>query len=161
MRAKGKVNFMTATPRSTRSAKAVIALGLAALLAGCSSMGTGMSLTTTRTQGYVITQDQLAQVRAGQSQQTVVLVLGSPQAQNSFGDETSYYYVSTKVDRTAFGLDIVRERTVVAVYFDKNKRVSDKAVYGLQDGRMITIETRRTPSFGEDRGFIESILSSI
>jgi outer membrane protein assembly factor BamE (lipoprotein component of BamABCDE complex) len=151
---------MTSTLRATRAVKTVATLSLVAMLAACSA-GTGLSLTTSRTQGYVLTQDQLAQVRPGQSQQTVVLVLGSPQAQNSFGDETSYYYVSSKIDRTAFGLETVRERTVVAVYFDKNKRVSDKAVYGLADGRMVTIETRRTPSFGEDRGFIESILSSI
>lgn len=151
---------MTSTLRVRRAATMVAAVSLMALVAACSA-GTGLSLTTTRTQGYVLSEDQLAQVRPGQSQQTVVLVLGSPQAQNSFGDGTAYYYVSSKIDRTAFGLEMVRERTVLAVYFDNNKRVADKAVYGLQDGRMVTIETRRTPSFGEDRGFIESILSSI
>ena len=49
---------------------------------------------------------------------------------------------------------------MLAVYFDKNKRVVDKAVYTAQDGRVIQLESRRTPSFGEDRTFIESILAS-
>jgi len=143
----------------SRTAVTAAALVIALALSGCST--SGLALTTTRTQGYVLDADQLAQIRPGQSQQTVVLVLGSPQAQNSFGDNTAYYYVSSKVERTAFGLETVKERTVLAVYFDKNKRVADRAVYGLQDGRAVTIETRRTASFGEDRGFIESIIGSL
>jgi outer membrane protein assembly factor BamE (lipoprotein component of BamABCDE complex) len=147
--------FTLATSSAVKFAGAAL---MALALAGC---GSGLALTSQRTQGYVMTQDQLVQIRPGLSQKTVELVMGSPQAQNSFGDETAYYYVSTKVDRTAFGLETVRERTVLAVYFDRNKRVADKAVYGLQDGRAVTVETRRTASFGEDRGFIESILGSL
>jgi outer membrane protein assembly factor BamE (lipoprotein component of BamABCDE complex) len=126
-------------------------------LAACNSL----ALTTSRVQGYVLKDEQVAQIRPGQSQDLVTIVLGSPQTTNSFGDETAYYYIQTKVDETAFGLDMVKERTVLAVYFDKNKRVVDKAVYGAKDGKVFAIESRRTPSFGEDRNFIESILSSI
>jgi outer membrane protein assembly factor BamE (lipoprotein component of BamABCDE complex) len=109
----------------------------------------------------VLKDEQIAQIRPGQSQDLVTIVLGSPQTTNSFGDETAYYYIQTKVETTAFGLDMVKERTVLAIYFDKNKRVVDKAVYGAKDGRIIHIESRRTPSFGEDRNFVESILASI
>lgn len=128
-------------------------------LAACST-GSGLALTTQRTEGYSLREDQLAQIRPGQSQDLVTIVLGSPQTTNSFGDETAYYYVQTKKDRTAFGLETIRERTVLAVYFDKNRKVVDKAVYSAQDGRVIQLESRRTPSFGEDRTFIESILNS-
>ena len=125
-------------------------------LSACS----GLALTTQRTSGYVLKQEQLAQIRPGQSQDLVTIVLGSPQTTNNFGDETAFYYIETKLESTAFGMDMVKERTVLAVYFDKNKRVVDKAVYGAKDGRVFNIESRRTPSFGEDRTFIESILSS-
>ncbi|MDP1731036.1 MAG: outer membrane protein assembly factor BamE, partial [Devosia sp.] len=94
------------------------------------------------------------------SQELVIMVLGSPQTTNSFAIETAYYYVQTKVEQTAFGLDLVRDRTVLAVYFDKNRKVVDKAVYGTKDGKVFQIESRRTPSFGEDRTFIESIMKS-
>lgn len=134
------------------------AAAVAVVLSGCS--GSGLALTTQRTQGYSISQDALAQIRPGQSQQLVTLVLGSPQTTNSFADETAYYYVQTKVEQTAFGLEMVKERTVLAVYFDKNKKVIDKAVYGAKDGKVFQIESRRTPSFGEDRTFIESIMKS-
>ncbi|HHY51440.1 MAG TPA: outer membrane protein assembly factor BamE [Alphaproteobacteria bacterium] len=127
-------------------------------LAACS--GSGLALTTQRTEGYVLKQDQLAQIRPGQSQDLVTIVLGSPQTTNSFGEETAFYYIETKKQQTAFGLEVAKERTVLAVYFDKNKRVVDKAVYGTKDGKVFPIETRKTPSFGEDRNFIESILAS-
>src|SRR5690606_19838439 len=130
---------------------------LAVTLAACSSSS---SLVTKRTQGYEISESALAQIRPGQSQQLVTLVLGSPQSTNTFGDESAFYYVETEVRQTAFGMRMVDSRTVLVVYFDKNKKVIDKAVYGLQDGKTITIESRRTPSFGEDRTFIDQILQS-
>lgn len=133
---------------------AAIVLSLA--LSGCS----GMALSTQRTQGYEINDDALAQIRPGQSQDLVTVVLGSPQTTNSFGEETAFYYIQTKVERTAFGMDSVKERTVLAVYFDKNRKVTDKAVYGAKDGKAIAIQSRRTASFGADKSFIESIISS-
>ena len=130
---------------------------LAVTLAACTS---STSLITKRTQGYEISESAMAQIRPGQSQQLVTLVLGSPQSTNTFGDQSAWYYVETKVRQTAFGMTMVDSRTVLVVYFDKNKKVVDKAVYGLKDGKTIAIESRRTPSFGEDRTFIDQILQS-
>ncbi len=134
------------------------AVALSLTLSAC---GSGMALTTQRTQGYELSQDALSQIRPGQSQVLVTTVLGSPQVTNSFGDETAFYYIQTKIDRTAFGMESIKERTVLAVYFDKNKKVVDKAVYGAKDGKVIAIQSRRTASFGIDRSFLESILASI
>jgi len=133
------------------------AVVLAMALGACTS---STSLINSRTQGYEISDSAQAQIRPGQSQQLVTLVLGSPQTINTFGDQSAWYYVETKVRQTAFGMTMVDSRTVLAVYFDKNKKVVDKAVYTLKDGKTVTIETRRTPSFGEDRTFIDQILQS-
>ena len=135
-------------------------LAAAMLAPALSACGSSLALTTKRTEGSVLKDDQLAQIRPGQSQDLVTVVLGSPQVTNSFGDETAFYYVQTQKETTAFGLDVSKDRTVLAVYFDKNNRVVDKAIYGTEDGKVFAIETRRTPSFGQDRSFIESILSS-
>lgn len=143
-----------------RALPVVLSLVLVGGLAACSTPS-GMSFVSQRTQGYDISEDALAQIRPGQSQELVQLVLGSPQTTNAFGQETAWYYIETKVDTTAFGLTTIKSRKVLAVYFDKNKRVADRAVYGLEDGRVIDIESRRTPSYGEDRTFIQSILSSV
>src|SRR5690606_24832969 len=98
---------------SLRLAKAsVVATILAVALAGCTS---STALVTQRTQGYVIPSTALQQIRPGQSQQTVQLVLGSPQSTNTFGDQTAWYYVETKVNQTSFGFTQIKERTVLAV----------------------------------------------
>jgi outer membrane protein assembly factor BamE (lipoprotein component of BamABCDE complex) len=135
------------------AAAALIAMALAA----CTS---STALVTARTQGYEISDSAQAQIRPGQSQQLVTLVLGSPQSTNTFGDQSAWYYVETKVRQTSFGMTMIDSRTVLAVYFDKNKKVVDKAVYGLKDGKTVAVESRRTPSFGEDRTFIDQILQS-
>ncbi len=141
--------------------RATAAAGLLALtVAGC-SMGSGLALSTSKVQGYALSQDALAQIRPGQSQDLVVVVLGSPQTVNAFTEGDAWYYVETKVDQTAFGLTTVRERTVLAVYFDKNKKVTETAVYGAQDGKAIVIEGRKTPSYGVDRTFLEQLLGSM
>ncbi|RDE08976.1 outer membrane protein assembly factor BamE [Pelagibacterium lacus] len=134
---------------------AAIALGLT--LSACSGSG----LVSQRTQGYVLPDDAIRQVQPGASQDLVRIVLGSPQTTSTFGGETAWYYVETKISRTAFGLTSIQERTVVAVYFGANRRVTDKAIYTLEDGRIFAIEQRRTGSYGEDRNFVENLLASI
>lgn len=140
-----------------RLAPLAAALVIGAALAGC----TGLGLSQTRTQGYELTEDQLLQVREGQSKELITLVLGSPATTNTWGDEEAWYYIETKVRKTEFGLTTVQDRTVLAVYFGKNGKVIDRAVYGKQDGRVVAIQSRRTPSFGQDRTFLQSLIDSI
>ena len=144
-----------------RSAHLGAGLALSLMLAACSSFDLGQGFVTTRTQGYEISESALQQIRPGQSAELVVAVLGSPMTTNTFEDETVFYYVETKVQQTAFGLETVQDRKVLAVYFDDNRKVKDKAIYGLQDGRVFEIESRRTESFGEDRTFVQQILGSV
>ncbi|MFK4812416.1 outer membrane protein assembly factor BamE [Devosia neptuniae] len=145
-------------PLRTVSGSIAAVAAIAVVLAGCSSSGT--QLISQRTQGYEISEAAMAQIRPGQSQELVTIVLGSPQSTNTFGDQSAYYYVETKVQQTAFGMTSIKSRTVLAIYFDKNKKVIDKAVYTAADGKTVTVESRRTPSFGEDRTFIQQILQS-
>jgi outer membrane protein assembly factor BamE (lipoprotein component of BamABCDE complex) len=140
-----------------RIAPLAAALVIGAALAGCSGLG----LSQTRTQGYELSDDALVQVRPGQSKELVTMVLGSPATTNTWGDEEAWYYIETKVRKTEFGLTMVQERTVLAVYFDKKGKVTDRAVYGKEDGRVVAIESRRTPSFGQDRTFLQSLIDSI
>lgn len=156
------LRFSGSIPRFSKVSKLMAAVAFSAVvLAGCSGLGTGLSgLSTTRAQGTDLSDSALQQIRPGQSADLVTTVLGSPQTRSTFGEETAFYYVETKVEETTFGLRTIKERTVLAVYFDDQMRVKDKAVYGLEDGQVIAIESRRTPSFGEDRTFIESIISS-
>ncbi|KQW80601.1 hypothetical protein ASC89_11150 [Devosia sp. Root413D1] len=127
-------------------------------LAAC---GSGMSLTQSKARGYEISEDAVAQIRVGQSAALVTAVLGSPQVTNSFATETAWYYLGEKVQQTAFGMELSKERTLLVVYFDKKNKVVDTERLGVKDGKSFSIESRRTPSYGQDRTFLESIISSI
>lgn len=147
--------------RAASPSISVLAAALLALSLSACSMGSSMSLVANKTEGYSISKDALAQIRPGQSMDLVVVVLGSPQTTNSFESETAWYYVETKVAETAFGMRSIISRTVLAIYFDKNKKVADTAIYGAQDGKVIAIQSRKTPSYGLDRTFLESLMQSI
>ena len=135
-----------------------MALLLGASLAACNS---GLSLTQSKARGYEISEDAVAQIRVGQSAALVTAVLGSPQSQNVFGDETAWYYIGERVQQTAFGMELGKERTVLAVYFDSKNKVKLVERLAAKDGKVINMDSRRTPSYGQDRTFLESILSSI
>ena len=135
---------------------AAVVLGLT--LSACSS---GMSLTQQKQRGYTISEDAVAQIRVGQSAALVTAVLGSPQVTNNFASETAWYYLGEKVQQTAFGMELNKERTLLVVYFDKKDKVVDTERLGVKDGKSFTIESRRTPSFGQDRTFLDSIIDSI
>ena len=134
------------------------ALVLSLSLSACSS---GLSLVQNKQRGYEISDDAVKQIRVGQSAALVTAVLGSPQSTNTFAKETAWIYVGEKVQQTAFGMELSKERTVLVIYFDKNNKVVDTERLGIKDGRSFQIESRRTPSFGQDRTFLESIISSI
>jgi len=134
------------------------ALFVSLTLAACSS---GMSLVQNKQRGYDISEDDVKQIRPGQSAALVTAVLGSPQSTNSFAKETAWIYIGEKVQQTAFGMELSKERTVLVIYFDKSNKVTDMERLGIKDGKSFQIDSRRTPSFGQDRTFLESIISSI
>ena len=65
------------------------------------------------------------------------------------------------MQQTAFGMELSKQRTVLVIYFDKSGKVTDTERLGIKDGKSFQIESRRTPSFGQDRTFLDSIISSI
>jgi outer membrane protein assembly factor BamE (lipoprotein component of BamABCDE complex) len=146
-----------------RTATRVLLPITAAVLVGVtlSACSSGMSLTQQRQRGYSISEDAVQQIRVGQSAALVTAVLGSPQITNSFQNENAWYYLGEKVSQTAFGMELSKERTLLVIYFDKKGKVVDTERLGIKDGKSFTIDSRRTPSYGQDRTFIESIISSI
>jgi outer membrane protein assembly factor BamE (lipoprotein component of BamABCDE complex) len=50
------------------------------------------------------------------------------------------------------------QREVIAVRFDENSQVKSFAQYGLEDGRVIDVNTRQSPVYGEDTSILTTIL---
>src|SRR5216684_7887450 len=126
---------------------AVLALGLP--LGGCFS--------ETYQKGYIIPDGALEQIPIGASQEQVLIVLGTPSTVATVSGE-AFYYISQRAERAiGFLPQQVVDQRVVAVYFDKNRRVDRLANYGLKDGKVFDFVTRSTPTGGKDYAYINAM----
>jgi outer membrane protein assembly factor BamE (lipoprotein component of BamABCDE complex) len=111
--------------------------------------------------GYVVDPYTLGQMKPGTPAQTVLSELGTPSTTSTVGGD-AWYYISQKVSRTlAFSAPEVTDQHIVAVYFDKDKKVQRVANYGLEDGRVIDMVTRTTPTGGAEQGFLKNLFRSL
>ena len=132
---------------SLRIVAAVVALGL--LLGGCFS--------ETYQRGYIVPEGALEQIPIGSTQEQVLIVLGTPSTVATVSGE-AFYYISQRAERAiGFMPQQVVDQRVVAVYFDKNRRVQRLANYGLQDGRLFDFVSRTTPTGGKDYAYINAM----
>src|SRR5262247_4712959 len=129
--------------RSFRIAAARIAVTVAfcMLLGGCFS--------ETYQRGYIVPEGALEQLPIGSTQEQVLIVLGTPSTVATVSGE-AFYYISQRAEKAiGFMPQQVVDQRVVAVYFDKNRRVQRLANYGLQDGRVFDFISRTTPTRGK------------
>src|SRR5437660_7983373 len=99
--------------------------------------------------GYLAKPGAFGQIHEGMAKTEVEGILGSPSTTASVnvrGD--SYYYISSLTTQTAFLKPREIDRQVIAIRFDQNERVASFAQYGLEDGRIINVNSRETPAKG-------------
>jgi outer membrane protein assembly factor BamE (lipoprotein component of BamABCDE complex) len=112
--------------------------------------------------GYQARSGDLGKIQIGMPKAEVEGILGSPSTTASLnlqGD--SYYYISSRVEQTAFFNPVEKERQVFAVRFDANDQVVAFANYGMEDGQVIDINTRKTPSKGKELSIVQQMLGNI
>jgi len=133
--------------------KVAAALGLITLLSGC-------IFTESFQRGYVVPEGALEQIPLGATQEQVLIVLGTPSTVGTLSGDV-FYYISQRTERTAFMPSREVDRRVVAVYFDKNRRVQRLADYGLKDGVAFDFISRTTPTSGTEQNYIQFLLRNI
>lgn len=130
---------------------AVISCGL--LLAGCAP--------TVQVHGYVPSQADLSQVQPGfDDAGSIEELLGRPSSSGVLRD-SAWYYVQSTVENYTYHAPKVIDRTVVAVSFDQSGVVSGVTRYGLEDGRIIDLETRTTETGGRELGVLEQLFGNL
>ena len=138
-------------PRRSFALAGVIAC--AALVAGCSPV--------VRTHGYAPPAEELADLRVGlDTRASVASKIGRPAGTGVFTDD-GWYYVSSKVQHLTYHAPEVVDRRVVAVLFDTNDVVASVNEYGLEDGRVVDLETRTTPTHGRQLTILEQAFGNI
>jgi outer membrane protein assembly factor BamE (lipoprotein component of BamABCDE complex) len=131
-----------------KTVAAVLALGL--MLGGC-------FFSETYQRGYIVPEGALEQIPIGSTQEQVLIVLGTPSTVATVSGE-AFYYISQRAERAiGFLPQEVVDQRVVAVYFDKNRRVERLANYGLKDCRVFDFVARSTPTGGKDYAYINAM----
>ena len=108
--------------------------------------------------GYIPKPGAFNQLHTGMAKTEVEGLLGSPTTTASInfaGD--SYYYISSTTQQTAFFKPVETDRLIIAVRFDRQDRLDGVAQYGLKDGRIININTNKTPVVGSEFSLLKEL----
>lgn len=140
---------------AARGLRIVVVAALAAGLAGCLGYDGDIQ------HGYQLDERALEQVKVGNSAEQVLVVLGTPSTTSTVGGD-AWYYISQKTQRSlAFQDPKIVDQRIVAVYFDKSKKVNRVANYGLQDGQVFDFVSRTTPTGGKEQSFLANALTNL
>jgi outer membrane protein assembly factor BamE (lipoprotein component of BamABCDE complex) len=133
----------------------------AAILVLASVLALGGCTRETFQRGYVLPEGALEQIPLGASQEQVLLVLGTPSTVATVSGE-AFYYISQRADRPIMFMQTeVTDQRVIAVYFDKQRRVQRLAEYGMKDGHLFDFVSRTTPTSGNDLSVITTIMHNL
>ncbi|MEM7210462.1 MAG: outer membrane protein assembly factor BamE [Pseudomonadota bacterium] len=126
---------------------------MAGLVAGCAPV--------MQNHGYAPVAEELTEIRAGQDTRgSVRRKIGRPGGTGIFTDQ-GWFYVASQVEHFAFYAPEVIDRRVVAILFDDRDVVQSVNTYGLEDGRIIDLETNTTPTFGRELTILEQAFGNL
>jgi outer membrane protein assembly factor BamE (lipoprotein component of BamABCDE complex) len=131
------------------------AAALSTLLAGC------LGYDGVVNHGAVYDQRKAEQVKPGMTAQQVATILGTPSTTSTVGGD-AWYYVSQRTERQlAFLPQKITDQHVLAVYFDKGKKVTRLSDYGLEDGKAVDFNSRTTPNASAESHLVQGLLSKV
>ena len=134
---------------------------LALALAGALALSGCGGFTETLQRGYVVQEGALEQIPIGATQEQVLIVLGTPSTVATVSGEAFYYISQTSQRSAAFMPYEVKDQRVIAVYFDKTRRVERLANYGLKDGKVFDFVSQTTPTGGKEFAYLSGVLKSL
>jgi len=134
--------------------KTVLVLAAMALLGGCTPV--------VNQRGYLPDPDAEKKISVGKDTKTSIQqALGDPSTEATFtqaGD--AWYYITAVEKQIAFFQATVQSRAILAVYFDKDGKVTDMKHYSLHDGHIVAFESRETPAKGREMTFLQQLFNA-
>lgn len=147
---------MAASSPNRRRAGLRTAAGAAALafaLAGCEPIVTN--------HGYAPPSDRLALVEVGvDGPETVQRKIGRPSTSGVIRGNV-WYYVGSRFETMAWSAPEEVERRVIAIAFGGDGLVASVDQYGMEDGRIINLVTRTTPTYGREMTILQQLFGNL
>jgi outer membrane protein assembly factor BamE (lipoprotein component of BamABCDE complex) len=143
------------TQNCHRPIRLALALACGLALAGCGSF------TETLQRGYIVQEGTLEQIPVGATQEQVLIVLGTPSTVATVSGEAFYYISQTSRREAAYMPYEVKDQRVIAVYFDKDRRVERLANYGLKDGKIFDFISQTTTTGGKEQNYLGTVFKNL
>ncbi len=145
-------------PASSKFRKVLLCSGLvlsaAAVLSGCAR--------DIEHRGYQARAQDLQQLRIGMTKDEVRSTLGSPSTTATVQHQgDSFYYISSRVKTSAFLDNEELDRQILAVRFSQFDQVQSFGQYTLQDGNVIDMNTRETPTRGRELTLLQQMFGNL
>jgi outer membrane protein assembly factor BamE (lipoprotein component of BamABCDE complex) len=126
---------------------------LAALLTACAPQVT--------VHGYVPGEADVSRITPGVDDRlSVEETLGRPSSSGLLQDR-AWYYVQSVMEQETYRAPRVVDRTVLAVLFDENGVVTGLDRYGIEDGRIVNLQTRTTETGGRQLSVLEQLFGNL
>ena len=118
-----------------------------------------------RTHGYVPTSDKPQAVNPETDTKASVLSrLGNPSVKSTFDEdiaEDTWFYMNSVRQRYAYLRPQIETRSITAITFDEDGKVTQVAEYGIEDGQYVNFVDRETPTRGRELSVLEQIFGTI
>ncbi len=111
--------------------------------------------------GNQLDEEAFALLKPGQqNREQVIELLGSPTAVATF-DSNLIYYITQRTRTVTYHSPEVLSRTVVAIHFGDDGRISEIKTLGLDDGKEVQLVDRTTPTPGRQFSLMQQLLGNL
>ena len=112
--------------------------------------------------GFQAIDSKPADIVAGtDTKQTVLTKLGTPSTTSTFERDNVWYYISQVTEKYTYNRPHVTQRSVTEITFNDAGQVSGVNSLGLEDGRVVAMNGRETPTRGRQLTILEQLLGNV
>jgi outer membrane protein assembly factor BamE (lipoprotein component of BamABCDE complex) len=136
-------------PRS----RLLIAAGVLLLASAC--------MPVSRNHGFVVSKETPGDVESGVDTKTTVLSkYGNPSTTGVF-EKNKWYYMSELREQLGYMRPHTKTRTVTAIAFNPDGVVDGVSIYTIEDGRIVNMIGRKTPTRGRELSILQQLLGGV
>ncbi|VAV94186.1 Outer membrane beta-barrel assembly protein BamE [hydrothermal vent metagenome] len=115
----------------------------------------------TRSHGFVSAKGSPGDVETGIDNKTTVLTkFGNPSTTAIFEKDT-WYYISELREQLGYLRPNVKSRTITSIKFDDTGLVETVDIYTAEDGHLVSLVGRETPTRGRELNVLEQLLGNV